>query len=50
MNSELAGQLAETAASVVAGGAMSANGHDNVSIRIPNSSEMLSPWRPRCTA
>jgi L-ribulose-5-phosphate 4-epimerase len=46
MNSELAEQLAETAAAVVASGAISANGHGNVSIRIPNSSEMLFSTAP----
>jgi L-fuculose-phosphate aldolase len=41
MNSELAEQLAETAAAVVTSGAIAGNGHGNVSLRIPNSSEML---------
>ena len=39
-------QVAETAAAVVASGAISANGHGNVSIRIPNSSEMLFSTAP----
>lgn len=42
----LAEQLAETAAAVVASGAISANGHGNVSIRIPDSSEMLFSTAP----
>jgi hypothetical protein len=40
MNSELAEQLAETAAAVVASGAISGHGHGNASIRVPNSPEM----------
>jgi hypothetical protein len=37
---DLAQQVARTAAAVVARDAISANGHGNISIRIPNSSEM----------
>ncbi|HLH22921.1 MAG TPA: class II aldolase/adducin family protein [Chloroflexota bacterium] len=43
---ELAEQVAETAAAVVASGAISGNGHGNVSIRIPDSSEMLFTTAP----
>jgi L-fuculose-phosphate aldolase len=43
---DLAEQVAETAAAVVGSGAISANGHGNVSIRIPNSSEMLFSTAP----
>jgi ribulose-5-phosphate 4-epimerase/fuculose-1-phosphate aldolase len=43
---DLAQQVAETAAAVVASGAISANGHGNISIRIPNSSEMLFSTAP----
>ena len=42
----LADQLADTAAAVVASGAISANGHGNVSLRIPNSSEMVFSTAP----
>jgi L-ribulose-5-phosphate 4-epimerase len=42
----LADQLAETAAAVVASGAISANGHGNVSLHIPGSSEMLFSTAP----
>ena len=40
MDKDLAGQVVETAARVVASGAISANGHGNVSIRPPGSDEM----------
>ena len=39
-------QVASTAAAVVASGAISSNGHGNVSIRIPGSSEMLFSTAP----
>ncbi len=42
----LAEQVADTAAAVVASGAISANGHGNVSIRIPDSQEMLFTTAP----
>jgi ribulose-5-phosphate 4-epimerase/fuculose-1-phosphate aldolase len=42
----LAEQLAETAAAVVASGAISANGHGNVSLRVSGSSEMLFSTAP----
>jgi L-ribulose-5-phosphate 4-epimerase len=42
----LADQLADTAAAVVASGAISANAHGNVSLRIPNSSEMVFTTAP----
>jgi L-ribulose-5-phosphate 4-epimerase len=46
VSSGLAEQLAETATGVIASGAISANGHGNVSIRIPNSNEMLFSTAP----
>jgi len=39
-------QIANTAAAVVASGAISSNGHGNISIRIPDSSEMLFSTAP----
>jgi L-ribulose-5-phosphate 4-epimerase len=40
MNKDLAEQVADVARRVVASGAISANGHGNVSIRVPGASEM----------
>jgi L-ribulose-5-phosphate 4-epimerase len=40
MDQDLAGQVADIAARVVASGAISANGHGNVSIRVPGAEEM----------
>jgi L-ribulose-5-phosphate 4-epimerase len=40
MDKDLAGQVAEIARRVVASGAISANGHGNVSVRVPGSDEM----------
>jgi L-fuculose-phosphate aldolase len=40
MDKELAEQVVDVAARVVASGAISANGHGNVSIRVPGSDEM----------
>ena len=40
MDKDLAEQVVETAARVVASGAISHNGHGNVSIRVPGSDEM----------
>ncbi|MGH3178443.1 MAG: class II aldolase/adducin family protein, partial [Streptosporangiaceae bacterium] len=40
MDKDLADQLAGIAARVVASGAISANGHGNVSVRVPGSQEM----------
>jgi L-fuculose-phosphate aldolase len=40
MDKDLAGQVAEIAQRVVASGAISANGHGNVSIRVPGAQEM----------
>ena len=40
MNKDLADQVAEIAARVVASGAISANGHGNVSVRVPGTEEM----------
>lgn len=40
MDKDLAGQVTDIARRVVASGAISANGHGNVSIRVPGSDEM----------
>ncbi len=40
MDKELAGQVADIAQRVVASGAISANGHGNVSVRVPGAGEM----------
>jgi L-ribulose-5-phosphate 4-epimerase len=40
MDKELAGQVAEIAQRVVVSGAISANGHGNVSVRVPGAEEM----------
>jgi L-ribulose-5-phosphate 4-epimerase len=40
MDKDLAEQVADIAARVVASGAISANGHGNVSVRVPDASEM----------
>jgi L-ribulose-5-phosphate 4-epimerase len=40
MDKELAEQVADIAAGVVASGAISANGHGNVSVRVPGADEM----------
>jgi L-fuculose-phosphate aldolase len=40
MDKDLAGQVAEIAQRVVASGAISANGHGNVSVRVPGAEEM----------
>jgi L-ribulose-5-phosphate 4-epimerase len=40
MDKDLAGQVADIAQRVVASGAISANGHGNVSIRVPGADEM----------
>jgi len=40
MDQELAGQVADIAQRVVASGAISANGHGNVSVRVPGAEEM----------
>jgi L-ribulose-5-phosphate 4-epimerase len=40
MDKELAAQVAEIAQRVVASGAISANGHGNVSVRVPGAQEM----------
>jgi L-ribulose-5-phosphate 4-epimerase len=40
MDKDLAGQVVDVAARVVAGGAISANGHGNVSLRVPGAQEM----------
>jgi L-ribulose-5-phosphate 4-epimerase len=40
MDKDLAGQVVDIAARVVASGAISANGHGNVSIRVPGAEEM----------
>jgi len=40
MDKDLAGQVADVASRVVASGAISANGHGNVSVRVPGADEM----------
>ena len=40
MDKDLAGQVADIARRVVASGAISANGHGNVSVRVPGAQEM----------
>src|ERR1700747_3479958 len=40
MDMDLAGQVIDIARRVVAGGAISANGHGNVSVRVPGAEEM----------
>ena len=40
MDKDLADQVAGIAARVVASGAISANGHGNVSVRVPGAEEM----------
>jgi L-fuculose-phosphate aldolase len=40
MDTDLAGQVVDIAARVVASGAISANGHGNVSVRVPGADEM----------
>ena len=40
MDTDLAGQVVDIARRVVAGGAISANGHGNVSVRVPGAQEM----------
>ena len=46
MDSTVIEQLQEAAASVVAGGAISANGHGNLSIRVPGSDELYYTAAP----
>ena len=46
MDSALVDQVLDTAARVVAGGAISSNGHGNVSIRVPGADEMLFTSAP----
>jgi L-ribulose-5-phosphate 4-epimerase len=46
MDKDLVDQVLETAARVVAGGAISANGHGNVSVRVPGADEMYFTSAP----
>lgn len=46
MDKDLVDRVVETAASVVASGAISANGHGNVSIRVPTADEMYFTSAP----
>jgi hypothetical protein len=53
MDKDLAGQVADIAHRVVASGAISANGHGNVSVRVPGAAEMYftagpSRYRKTC--
>ena len=50
MDKDLAVQVADIAARVVASGAISANGHGNVSVRVPGAEEMYLRRAPRCAA
>jgi L-fuculose-phosphate aldolase len=46
MDKDLVGRVVDIAARVVAGGAISANGHGNVSVRVPGSDEMYFTGGP----
>ena len=46
MDMDLVDRVVDTAASVVAGGAISTNGHGNVSIRVPGAEEMYFTSAP----
>jgi L-fuculose-phosphate aldolase len=46
MDSDLVGQVVDTAAAVVASGAISANGHGNVSVRVSGAGEMYYTSAP----
>jgi len=46
MDKDLAGQVADIAQRVVASGAISANGHGNVSVRVPGAEEMYFTAAP----
>ena len=46
MNKDLAGQVVDIAQRVVASGAISANGHGNVSVRVPGAAEMYFTGGP----
>jgi L-ribulose-5-phosphate 4-epimerase len=46
MDTELVDRVVDTAAAVVAGGAISTNGHGNVSIRVPGAEEMYFTSAP----
>jgi hypothetical protein len=50
MEQHLVDQVIHTAGSVVASGAISANGHGNVSIRVPGAEEMYFTSAPSRTA
>jgi L-fuculose-phosphate aldolase len=47
--SSLRAQVAQTAAAVVASGAISSNGHGNISVRAPGAAEMLFSTAPSLT-
>jgi L-ribulose-5-phosphate 4-epimerase len=46
MDRDLVDRVVETAAAVVAGGAISANGHGNISVRVPGADEMYFTTAP----
>ena len=46
MDKDRAGHVVDIAARVVASGAISANGHGDVSVRVPGAQEMYSPRVP----
>jgi hypothetical protein len=50
MDKDLADQVAGIAARVVASGAISANGHGNVSVRVPEAEEMYFTAGPAYAA
>lgn len=50
MDQDLVGRVVETAAKVIAGGAVSANGHGNVSLRVPGEDEMYFTSAPSLQA
>ena len=50
MDKDLAGQVVDVARRVVASGAISANGHGNVSIRVPGAAEAAAPPVPPASA
>jgi len=50
MDTDLAGQVVDIARRVVAGGAISANGHGNVSVRVPGAQEMYFTAGPSLRA
>jgi ribulose-5-phosphate 4-epimerase/fuculose-1-phosphate aldolase len=50
MDEDLIGRVVDTAAKVVASGAVSANGHGNISLRVPRANEMYFTSAPSLNA